>query len=100
MEGKLTTEHGGENEVLQQAENKSRFLDRMTGGQDLYQSLFEIGLFTTKEGGMAVSAVWRLVHFLAPYPSELKEQTAAHRRDACAPLQKSKRYRLLVLQED
>jgi len=46
---------------------------------------------------MAVSAVWRLVHFFALYPSETKEQTAAHRRDACAPLQKSKMYRLLVL---
>jgi hypothetical protein len=35
--------------------------------------------------GMAVSAVWRLVCFLAPYPSEPKEQTAAHRRDALCP---------------
>ncbi len=33
-----------------------------------------------KKGGMAVSAVWRLVYFLAPCPSEPKEQTAAHRR--------------------
>ncbi len=36
----------------------------------LYQCLFEIGLCITKEGGMAVSAVLRLVHLLAPYPSE------------------------------
>jgi len=34
---------------------------------------------------MAVSAVWRLVCFLAPSPSEPKEQTAAHRRDALCP---------------
>ena len=32
-----------------------------------------------------VSAVWRLVCFLAPCPSEPKEQTAAHRRDALCP---------------
>jgi hypothetical protein len=34
---------------------------------------------------MAVSAVLRLVYFLAPCPSESKEQTAAHRRDALCP---------------
>jgi hypothetical protein len=34
---------------------------------------------------MAVSAVWRLVCFLAPSPWEPKEQTAAHRRDALCP---------------
>ena len=34
---------------------------------------------------MAVSAVWRRVYFLAPCPSEPKEQTAAHRRDALCP---------------
>ena len=38
--------------------------------------------FAAEKGGMAVSAVWRLVYFLAPSPSEPKEQTAAHRRDA------------------
>ena len=38
-----------------------------------------------KGGGMAVSDVWRLVCFLAPCPSEPKEQTAAHRRDALCP---------------
>ena len=38
-----------------------------------------------KKGGMAVSAVWRLVYFLAPCPPEPKEQTAAHRRDALCP---------------
>ena len=37
----------------------------------LYQCPFEIGLCITKEGGMAVSAVLRLVHLLAPCPSEL-----------------------------
>ena len=36
--------------------------------------------FAAEKGGMAVSAVWRLVYFLAPCPSEPKEQTAAHRR--------------------
>ena len=41
--------------------------------------------FAAEKGGMAVSAVWRLVYFLAPYPSEPKEQTAAHRRDALCP---------------
>ena len=34
---------------------------------------------------MAVSVVWRLVYFLAPCPSESKEQTVAHRRDALCP---------------
>jgi len=34
---------------------------------------------------MAVSAVWGLVYLLAPSPSEPKEQTAAHRRDALCP---------------
>jgi len=34
---------------------------------------------------MAVSAVWTLVYLLAPFPSEPKEQTAAHRRDALCP---------------
>ena len=42
--------------------------------------------FAAEKGGMAVSAVWRLVYFLAPCPSEPKEQTAAHRRDAAVPL--------------
>ena len=37
---------------------------------------------------MAVSAVWRLVYFLAPWPAEAKEQTAAHRRDALCPYTK------------
>ena len=41
--------------------------------------------FAAEKGGMAVSALWRLVYFLAPYPSEPKEQTAAHRRDALCP---------------
>ena len=34
---------------------------------------------------MAVSAVWIRVYFLAPSPSEPKEQNAAHRRDALCP---------------
>ena len=33
-----------------------------------------------KKGGMAVSAVWRTVYFLAPCPSEPKEQTAAQKQ--------------------
>ena len=41
--------------------------------------------FAAEKGGMAVSAVWRLVYFLAPCPSEPKEQTTAHRRDALCP---------------
>ena len=41
--------------------------------------------FAAEKGGMAVSAVWRLVYFLSPSPSEPKEQTAAHRRDALCP---------------
>ena len=41
--------------------------------------------FAAEKGGMAVSAVWRRVYFLAPCPSEPKEQTAAHRRDALCP---------------
>ena len=41
--------------------------------------------FAAEKGGMAVSAVWRLVYFLAPCPPEPKEQTAAHRRDALCP---------------
>ena len=34
---------------------------------------------------MAVSAVWRMVYFLATLASRTKEQTAAHRRDALCP---------------
>ncbi|NBS52275.1 MAG: hypothetical protein EBS96_06595 [Spartobacteria bacterium] len=41
--------------------------------------------FAAEKGGMAVSAVWRLVCVLAPCPSEPKELTAAHRRDALCP---------------
>ena len=42
--------------------------------------------FAAETGGMAVSAVWRQVYFLASCaPSEPKEQTAAHRRDALCP---------------
>jgi len=36
--------------------------------------------FAAEKGGMAVSAVWRLVYFLAPCRSQPKEQTAAQRR--------------------
>ena len=59
---------------------RGRFYSRI----QLYHCPFEIGLCSGK-GGMAVSAVWRLVCFLAPCPSEPKEQTAAHRRDALCP---------------
>jgi len=61
----------------------------------LYQCLFEIGLCIPEEGGMAVPAVWRLIILLAfikPKQNALK----AHRRDACAPLPKSKSKLLLV----
>ncbi|NBR48443.1 hypothetical protein EBU02_06295 [bacterium] len=44
---------------------------------------------------MAVSAVWRLVYFILPIGTE--EHANAHRRDTCAPFQKSKSKRLLVL---
>ena len=47
---------------------------------------------------MAVPAVWRLINLLAFI--EPKQHAKAHRRDACAPLQKSKSYRLLVLFSD
>lgn len=47
-----------------------------------------------KEGGMAVSAVWRLINVLAFI--EPKQDAYAHRREACAPLQKSKIKLLLV----
>ena len=36
----------------------------------LYQSLFEMGLFTAKEGSTAVSAVLRLAQWHEPHPSE------------------------------
>ena len=41
--------------------------------------------FAAEKGGMAVSAVWRLVYFLAPCRSQPKEQTAAQRRDVLCP---------------
>jgi hypothetical protein len=47
-----------------------------------------------KKGGMAVSAVWRLINVLAFI--EPKQRDEAHRRDACAPLPKSKSKLLLV----
>jgi hypothetical protein len=43
---------------------------------------------------MAVSAVWRLINVLAFI--EPKQHDEAHRRDACAPLPKSKSKLLLV----
>jgi hypothetical protein len=43
---------------------------------------------------MAVPVVWRLIHLLAFI--EPKQDPYAHRRDACAPLQKSKSKLLLV----
>ena len=51
---------------------------------------------------MAVSAVCRLVYFLAPIPIGTKEHAKAHRRclrigeTRCAPLLKSKNNLLLV----
>jgi hypothetical protein len=44
---------------------------------------------------MAVPAVWRLINLLAFI--EPKQHAKAHRRDACAPLPKSKSKLLLVL---
>jgi len=44
---------------------------------------------------MAVPAVWRLINLLAFI--EPKQHAEAHRRDACAPLPKSKSKLLLVL---
>ena len=41
-----------------------------TTSSHLYHCPFEIGLCSAKEGGMAVSAVWRLVYLLAPWPAE------------------------------
>jgi len=64
-------------------------------GEHLYQCLFEIGLCIAQEGGMAVPAVWRLINLLAFI--EPKQHAEAHRRDACAPLSKSKSKLLLVL---
>ena len=69
----------------------------------LYQSLFEIRLCTAKEGGMAVSAVWRLAYLIAPFPLGTKSQAKEHRRclrigeTHWAPLLKSKNKLLLVL---
>jgi hypothetical protein len=58
------------------------------------QCPFEIGLCIAKEESMAVSAVWRLINLLAFI--EPKQHSKAHRRDACAPLPKSKSKLLLV----
>ena len=41
--------------------------------------------FALQKKGMAVPAVWRLIHLLAFI--EPKQAPYAHRRDACAPLQ-------------
>ena len=60
----------GETPDLHKSLLKSTTLETLVSSL-LYQCLFEIGLCITKEGGMAVSAVLRLVHLLAPYPSEL-----------------------------
>ena len=60
---------------------------------NLFQCLFERCI--AEKGGTAVSAVWRLVNFLALI--EAKVFAEAHRRDACAPLQKFKSKMLLVL---
>jgi len=49
---------------------------------------FGIGLCIAKEGGMAVSAVWRLVCPLAAYPSEPRS-TPQHTSKTPAPLSKN-----------
>ena len=59
----------GETPDLHKSLLKSTTLETLVSSL-LYQCLFEIGLCITKEGGMAVSAVLRLLHLLAPYPSE------------------------------
>ncbi len=59
----------GETPDLHKSLLKSTTLETLVSSL-LYQCLFEIGLCIIKEGGMAVSAVLRLVHLLAPYPSE------------------------------
>ena len=76
--------------------------------QDLYHWPFEIGLCSGKEGGTAASAVWELVYLFAPCPLEPRS-TPTHTGGAsgssslrigetrCAPFQKSKSKRLLVL---
>ena len=58
-------------------------------------------LCSGKEGGMAVSAVWRLVYFLAPAQGNqgTRENIKAvppQRETHCAPLLKSKSKLLLV----
>jgi hypothetical protein len=78
-------------EIWQNDEQQSYF----SGGLEVqYQCLFEIGLCIAQEGGMAVPAVWRLINLLAFI--EPKQHTEAHRRNACAPLPKSKSKLLLV----
>jgi hypothetical protein len=62
---------------------------------------FEMRFCSAKERGMAVPAVLRLVHLLAPCPFEPRS-TPTHtggppaRREACVPFQKSKSKMLLV----
>ncbi len=48
-----------------------------------------------QEREMAVPTMWKLINLLASI--EPKQQANGHRRDACAPLPKSKSNLLLVL---
>ena len=73
---------------------KKGFVTRFLRG-NLFQCLFEVGRCIAKEGGMAVSAVWRPLNLLALIGAKVFAET--HRRDACAPLQKIKSKMLLVL---
>jgi hypothetical protein len=67
------------------------FVTRFLRG-NLFQCLFERCI--AEKGGMAVSAVWRLVNFLALIGAKVFAEAG---RDACAPLQKFKSKMLFVL---
>ena len=51
-----------------------------------YHCLFEIRLCAAKEGGMAVSAVWRLVYFLATLPIGTKGADRSTQARRAVPL--------------
>ena len=61
-----------------------------------YHCLFEIRLCSAKEGGMAVSAVWRLAYLLSPFPLEPRSRPKNTGGTQCAPLLKSKSKLFLV----
>ena len=48
----------------------------------LYHCQFEIGFCSAKEGGMAVSAVLRLVYLFAPCPLKPRSTPNANKRDS------------------